>query len=630
MNRKMKVTIFTSLMAVMMVSAAITPAFAETVQSKSMVQLENKPDDNTVDATEVKTEESDKTDEIPSSDVIIQSDDEEKVTELTSDADELVQISDDTYVATYESPEKAQQVQESVLDPDEDVDVIENLMFSVETDNEGDSDDESESNIIDVTDDALKAKENESESTNNEETVKQENQNSDPVSVSFYDGKYWVDETPYTSLRELADATGNKLVAVIDTGASEEQNVINANLTEEDSEYDTNGHGSVIIQSITDNDNGQSIILSLKALGKNGTGYMSDVMKAVQYAIDEKVDYLNMSIAAPKSKNTAAFEQLVTDAINSNITVVAAAGNYNSDIAKYVPASIEGVYSVGAAQQDLTKVRKSNFNAKYWEVADSTSVAAGIVTGKLVDGQEIMTSLPDGSDVKASEKAELDPIFVATEENIVKDEVANCTYDIMDYDINVDPVIYNDMVSTGGKGFISVPLDISDYLTDMQCFKDENTGYYHYVFNDDETGFETLKNIQKDFKGLPVYISDLETLFTVQDSKYAFTSNLTVNAYHSYSKPWNWDTGYSGTHQMRFALKVTTDGNGNNSYEVKDAFYYPSDPYEGAQGLEDISLPTTVEIVGGGKLYSGSPNYGSPIINNMDHIWSQGYTIWNI
>lgn len=655
MKKKYKVGLFSSLMAIMLTSAAVIPTKAETtlnIHSESKKdttkELTTKDEDSKENNTTTKKDNADETEDTPSSDVIIQSDDEKTVNKLTKDADNVSKLTDDTYVVTYATPEKAQKVQEQVLEPSKKVDVVDNLMFSVETD---DSDDDwtpespySETNNENNTEDSSDQSDNQNvddenrdqsddQNTNDEnansdeQPDEQEELSADPVSVKFYDGKYWVDETPYTSLRELADATNKKLVAVIDTGASEKQCDINANFTEEESEYDTNGHGSVIVQAIKDNDNNKSIVISLKALGKNGTGYMSDIMTAVQYAIDEKVDYLNMSIAAPKSPNTVPFETLVTNAVDSGITVVAAAGNYNSDSAKYVPAAIDGVYTVGAAEQSLTKVRKSNFNCDYWEVADSTSVAASIVTGKLVDGQEIMASLPDGSDTKASEKAELDPIFVATEENIIKDEIADCTYDVMDYDINVDPVVYTDMVATGGKGFISVPLDLSDYLPDMQGFKDENTGYYHYVFNDDETGYKTLKKIQKDFKGLPIYISDLETLFTVQDTKYAFTSNLTVNGYHTYNKPWNWNNGTEGTHQMRFVLQVTTDGNGSNSYTVKSCFYYPSDPYQGAQGLELINLPTTVEIVGGRKLYSGNATYDSPIINDMNNIWSLGYTV---
>lgn len=654
MKKKYKVGLFSSLMALLLVSATVIPTRAESAlnshseskkdATKEVTSEDDKSEEN---KTTSNAESTDETEETPSSDIIIQSDDEDKVNKLASDAEDISKMTDDTYVVTYDSPEKAQEVQTQVIEPDESVEVVENLMFSVEDDESNDDWDPEPpySESQETTESENQSDQNNEQIDSNQENNDQENtpSNADTseenaeeakpdesntrLNVTYTDGQYWVDETPYRSLRDLADATGKKLVAVIDTGAGKEQNVINVNLTEEESEYDTNGHGSVIVQSIEDNDNNGSIILSIKALGQNGTGYMSDVMKAVQYAIDEQVDYLNMSIAAPKSKNTSAFEQLVTDAVNSNITVVAAAGNYNSDVAKYVPASIEGVYSVGAAQQDLSKVRKSNFNAKYWEVADSTSVAAGIVTGKLVAGQEIMVSLPDGSDTKASEKVEFDPIFVATEENIIKNPEENIIYDVMDYDINVNPVVYNDMVSTGGKGFISVPLDLSEYLSDLQGFKDENTGYYHYVFDDDETGFATLKKIQEDFKGLPVYISDLKTLFTVQDSKYAFTTNLNINSYSTNGIPWAWNSGTSGTHQMRFVLKVTTDGNGSNSYEVRDAFYYPSDPYEGAQGLELIDLPTTVEIVGGRKLYSGNATYDSPIINNMDHIWSKGYKV---
>jgi serine protease AprX len=75
-------------------------------------------------------------------------------------------------------------------------------------------------------------------------------------------------------------------------------------------------------------------IISLKVLDGNGGGYTSSVLRALEFAIDNrdklKIDVINLSLGHPiyESPETDPLVQAVEDAVRSGIIVVASAGNY--------------------------------------------------------------------------------------------------------------------------------------------------------------------------------------------------------------------------------------------------------------------------------------------------------------
>ena len=190
------------------------------------------------------------------------------------------------------------------------------------------------------------------------------------------------------TLRDYADSVGKKIVAVIDTGVDPDYAIASKNFTDED-DNDTNGHGTGIAKAILANANDKALILSLKAMHEDGTGYMSEIMQAVQYAREQHVDIINMSIATDASTEKQEFVNLVSQAIADGIKVVASAGNYSSNAMSYYPAGIDGVISVGAAEDNGIKKEFSNYNANYYVNANSTSEAAGIVSGLIAKGDDL-------------------------------------------------------------------------------------------------------------------------------------------------------------------------------------------------------------------------------------------------
>ena len=216
-----------------------------------------------------------------------------------------------------------------------------------------------------------------------------DNETEEPVATSADDSAYQVSSLPegYTA-RQYADETGTKLVAVIDTGANVGA-VQSVNFTSSEKDGDENGHGTTIVKKILDSADGKATIVSLKAINKNGKGLMTDVYKAVRWAIDNNVDVINMSICAYDDGNQTIFKSLIQEALDKGITVVASAGNYNSDVKNYLPANIKGVISVGT-RNGILKGASSNYgDITYFEEEDSTSEATAKITGMIASGKDL-------------------------------------------------------------------------------------------------------------------------------------------------------------------------------------------------------------------------------------------------
>ena len=188
-------------------------------------------------------------------------------------------------------------------------------------------------------------------------------------------------------------------IAVIDSGCDiEHENLRDCiagvrNFTDEDDKNpnivtDRVGHGTHVIGIIGANGkNGvygvapNSNIYVLKAINSSGTGKVSWVANAINYAIEKKVDIISMSLGM--SSNSEKLEKSVKNAIRNNILVVCAAGNEgdgNSESFEYsYPASYADVISVGAVDK---KGRPASFSN------------ANLVIDLLAPGVEIVSTYP--------------------------------------------------------------------------------------------------------------------------------------------------------------------------------------------------------------------------------------------
>ncbi|WP_434798949.1 S8 family peptidase [Terrisporobacter vanillatitrophus] len=172
-------------------------------------------------------------------------------------------------------------------------------------------------------------------------------------------------------------------IAVIDSGCDidheslKDNIVLVRNFTDEDKKnpnlvIDRVGHGTHVAGIIAANGNNNTVVgvapwanlYILKAIDRSGSGKVSWVINAINYAVEKKVDIISMSLGMPN--NDPKLEKAIKQAVNNNILVVCAAGNEgdeNTDNFEYsYPASYVDVISVGAVDKKGAPASFSNSN----------------------------------------------------------------------------------------------------------------------------------------------------------------------------------------------------------------------------------------------------------------------------
>lgn len=236
------------------------------------------------------------------------------------------------------------------------------------------------------------------------------------------------DLNPISELAE-ADTTetmGTNVIAVIDTGSEENPNVIERVSMLGDDVNDDNGHGSDMISNIvSQNPNAQ--IISIKAMDANGVGTVSSIYAALQYAIEKKVSYINMSFVGLLNEETSVIKDLIQTAIDNGITVIGAAGNNDMDASLYVPGVVADAYIIGASDEKGTRLENSNYgdNVDYNVVATSTSEACALFTGYLskkgvINEEDVNNGLIFATDYVYEEQTTEEPTEKPTEETTVE------------------------------------------------------------------------------------------------------------------------------------------------------------------------------------------------------------------
>jgi len=161
-----------------------------------------------------------------------------------------------------------------------------------------------------------------------------------------------------------SELTGKGIkIAVIDTGISPHEDLVvagGASFVAYTTSYDDdNGHGqhvAGIIGAEKNNNIGtvgvapDADVFAVKVLDKNGSGYLSDIIKGIDWSITNKMDIINLSLGAPNE--SLALKQAVDKAYSQGILVVAAAGNNGNpdgsgDTVNY-PARYDSTIAVAA------------------------------------------------------------------------------------------------------------------------------------------------------------------------------------------------------------------------------------------------------------------------------------------
>lgn len=188
-------------------------------------------------------------------------------------------------------------------------------------------------------------------------------------------------------------------VAVIDSGLVQNHEDLNyTNITgcnflategsvDIDDWTDTTGHGSLvsgILAAQTDNsvgvaslaDGAELLVLrcfASKDSGTTGSGSVSTILSAIEYAIDQDVDVINMSFGGTNADSLAVLKEPLERAADQGIILVAAAGNDNSTAYRY-PAAFDCVTGVGGVGENGTLYANTQRNDSVFLTAPAVSI----------------------------------------------------------------------------------------------------------------------------------------------------------------------------------------------------------------------------------------------------------------
>jgi len=97
-------------------------------------------------------------------------------------------------------------------------------------------------------------------------------------------------------------------------------------------------------------------IVPLKVLGSDGYGYIFDIVAAIQYAADNNIAVVNLSLIS--DSYSSSLESIVNYAYGKGVIIAAAAGNDDSSNVLY-PAKFTNVLAVGASNSSDQKITPS-------------------------------------------------------------------------------------------------------------------------------------------------------------------------------------------------------------------------------------------------------------------------------
>jgi len=135
---------------------------------------------------------------------------------------------------------------------------------------------------------------------------------------------------------------------------------------------DDNGHGSHVagIVAAQDNDIGavgvapDAEIYAVKVLDQKGEGNQSDVVKGIEWAMEQGLDIINLSITS--QNGSFLLEEALKKAESQGIITVAASGNYPTALYRNLnvlyPARYPSVLAVGSVMWDKNQFTRSLFS----------------------------------------------------------------------------------------------------------------------------------------------------------------------------------------------------------------------------------------------------------------------------
>jgi subtilisin family serine protease len=154
--------------------------------------------------------------------------------------------------------------------------------------------------------------------------------------------------------------------------------------------YAAFGHGTMVA-GIIHLTAPTALILPLKAFQANGTGYLSDILRAVYFAVQNQANIINMSFdfTSPSTEMQTA----VNYANQNRVVCVASVGNDGQQIVTY-PSSIPTVMGVASTSDLDTRSTFSNYGPEVWVAAPGEGIVTTYPFGTYAAGSGTSFSSP--------------------------------------------------------------------------------------------------------------------------------------------------------------------------------------------------------------------------------------------
>ena len=246
------------------------------------------------------------------------------------------------------------------------------------------------------------------------ETIPDEKENNPMAALSNTEGASFVPDGK------------TRVIALLDTGASVSGNVI-GRVSLIDDALEGHSHGNDMVSAIT-GQNPDAAVLSVRVMGNDGRGTVSAIVAGMEYAMEQGVSIINLSLSSKKNMMNAVLEAEIQKAVSMGILVVGAAGNNRADVMDYMPGSVGEAYIIGACNESGVRISSSNYGATvdYNVVAGTTSEAAakfsGCVSKAGIDALQVNEGIVYTTDYVAAAPDEEESEKPETEEDTITKE----------------------------------------------------------------------------------------------------------------------------------------------------------------------------------------------------------------
>ncbi|GMK40941.1 hypothetical protein PCCS19_39970 [Paenibacillus sp. CCS19] len=193
-------------------------------------------------------------------------------------------------------------------------------------------------------------------------------------------------------------------VAVMDTGISNHPELKIAggvSFVDGTSYSDDNGHGTHVAGTIAAQKDNIGVVgvspnvelYSVKVLDRTGTGSYSNVIKGIDWAIENNIDIVSMSFGGQVFSQ--ALHESISAAEQAGIIVVAAAGNQgSSEEGVLYPAKFDETVAVGAINKQYTRASFSGIGSELDIVAPGVDVLSTTFDGKYAEMSGTSMAVP--------------------------------------------------------------------------------------------------------------------------------------------------------------------------------------------------------------------------------------------